>query len=84
MNDTISRRDFTLQSILALLSGVTITITDCGGDDYGGPTSPGNSGGGTYNPGTGGANPGDVSGVISNNHGHTAVNCAWVMTAVCP
>lgn len=52
------RRAYTLQSILALLSGVTITIAGCGDDDS--PTSP--------TPG-----PGGVVGTVSANHGHAAV-----------
>jgi len=50
-------RRATLKSILALLSGVTITIAACGDDDP--PTMP--------SPGTGGA-----SGSIATNHGHVA------------
>jgi hypothetical protein len=64
---TLDRREFTVASALALLSGVTITITACGGS--GGdpgyaapPTSP-----------TGGADAnGNVTGAISTNHGHVA------------
>jgi len=52
------RRAFALQSILLLLSGVTITVSGCGDDDS--PTSP--------SPGAGG-----VAGSVSANHGHTAV-----------
>ena len=50
-------RRATLKSILALLSGVTITIAGCGGNES--PTM--------QNPGTGG-----VSGNITANHGHAA------------
>ena len=53
------RRAFTVQSILALLSGVTITIAGCGDDDS--PTSPGPTPGG------------GMSGSVSANHGHSAV-----------
>ena len=49
-------RRATLKSILALLSGVTITIAGCGNDS---PTM--------QSPGTG-----DVSGNITANHGHAA------------
>jgi hypothetical protein len=52
------RRAFTMQSILAILSGVTITIAGCGDDDP--PTSP--------SPGSG-----DITGAVSANHGHAAV-----------
>ena len=49
------RRAFTLQSILAMLAGVTITINACGDDDS--PTAP--------SPGDG------RTGNVSANHGHT-------------
>jgi len=51
-------RRATLKAILALLSGVTITIAGCGDDDS--PTMP--------SPGTGGG----VGGSVSANHGHVA------------
>jgi hypothetical protein len=70
---TISRREFTVESVLALLAGVTITITGCGGTDT--PTSPSPSTGGS----TGAAQ--DVAGVISDNHGHTAVVTGAAITA---
>ena len=55
------RRAFTLQAILALFSGVVITI-GCGGDGY--------SGGSTTAPTT----PSDAgTGSVSANHGHRAV-----------
>ena len=56
----LDRRSFTVQSALALLSGVAITLTGCGrieGD--GSPTAPSTSS--------------DRSGAVSNNHGHVAV-----------
>jgi hypothetical protein len=36
--DTIDRRTFTLQSLMAMLAGVTITISGCGDDDPENPT----------------------------------------------
>ena len=54
------RRAFTLQSILAILGGVTITIAGCGDDS---PTSPSSTGGVS----------GSVNGTVSTNHGHAAV-----------
>ena len=79
MDDAISRRDFTLRAVLALFSGVAITITGCGDDD-------GSSDDGSPSPApTPSTNPGpstgDVSGVISANHGHTAVISAAQLTA---
>jgi len=53
------RRQFTSAAILALLSGVTVTIVGCGSSDDS-PTAP--SGG-----------SGSRSGTVSANHGHTAV-----------
>ena len=55
----LDRRKFTVHAILALLSGVTITISACGDN---GPTAP--------SPTPGGSN---ISGGISANHGHSAV-----------
>ena len=60
----LTRRKLTLASALALLSGVTITLSACGG-----------GGGGDSNPAGSSGNGGDgnVSGSISGNHGHSAV-----------
>jgi len=73
----LSRREFTVESVLALLAGVTITIAGCGGSD--GPTSPSTntSGGGTTTTTT----QQDVNGVISANHGHVATVTAARITA---
>ena len=59
----IDRREFTLQSALAILSAATITISGCGDGD----SDPG--------PGPGPSPPpsADETGSISGNHGHTAV-----------
>jgi hypothetical protein len=62
----VTRREFTLQSALALLSGVVITVEGCGDSDSN-PTTP--------------TSTGDVSGTISANHGHTAVISAARITA---
>ena len=53
----IDRREFTLKSAVALLSGVAITISGCGEADGPGDPSPSR----------------DRIGNISNNHGHSAV-----------
>ncbi len=53
----VDRREFTLAAALAALSGVVITISACGGG--GSPSSP--------------SAPGDKTGVVGSNHGHTAV-----------
>lgn len=58
MGDSITRREFTLQSALALLAGTTISVAGCDSDS---PTAPTN---GTGQPA--------VITTISSNHGHTA------------
>jgi hypothetical protein len=65
VDGTIGRREFTLQAAMALLSGVVITVEGCGSKS---PQSP---------------SPvaSDVTGVISNNHGHSAVITAAQITA---
>ena len=57
LEDVIDRREFTNAALLALLSGVTVTIVGCGSDGYESPTTP--SGGRT--------------GSVSANHGHAAI-----------
>lgn len=52
----LNRREFTAQTILALLSGVVVTVVGC--DDSGTPNSPAPSGGRT--------------GTVTANHGHVA------------
>jgi hypothetical protein len=58
-DEGLTRREFTRESVLALLSGVVITVTGCGSDSSS-PT-------GSTPPAGGG-----VNGAISANHGHTA------------
>jgi hypothetical protein len=61
MHDSdLDRREFTRLSLLAMLSGVAITISGCGGggDGPGAPDNP---------------DSGDKRADISANHGHTAV-----------
>ena len=64
---TLDRREFTLQSAMAILSAATITISGCGGGSSPAP-SPNPNPNPNPNPG-----PGDVSGTIAGNHGHTAI-----------
>ena len=64
----LSRREFTVESLMALFAGVTITVSAsaCGGGGNGGnPNTP----------------DGSRSGVISANHGHTATVTAAQITA---
>lgn len=68
---TLDRREFTLQSAMAILSAATITLSGCGGgSDGGGSPAPGPT------PGPSGA-----TGTISGNHGHTATIDAARLTA---
>ena len=61
----ITRREFTVDSLMALFAGVAITVTTaaCGGDDN--PSGP----------------DGSRSGVVEANHGHSAVVTAAQITA---
>ena len=52
----LSRREFSRESVLAMLAGVVITISGCSDDDSN-PTAPSGT---------------DVAGVVSANHGHVA------------
>ena len=73
----IGRREFSRQAVVAILSAATITIVDCGGGGSSPaptPTPPPGGGGG-------GGGGGDVAGVVSANHGHTAVVTAAEITA---
>ena len=63
----LDRREFTLAAILAMLSGVTITISGCGGSSSPGAPNPTSSG--------------DKMGQISANHGHTVVITGAQLTA---
>jgi hypothetical protein len=66
---SINRRQFTVASAMAILSGVTITITSgCGGSSYA-PSAPSTP---APNP-TPTPAAGDKVGAISDNHGHSAV-----------
>jgi hypothetical protein len=73
----IGRREFSRQAVVAILSAATITIVDCGGGSDSPAPSPSPPPGG----GGGGGGGGDVAGVISGNHGHTAVVTAAQITA---
>lgn len=74
MEDTTrDRREFTILSAMAVLSGVAITISGCGGSSSGSPNAPSNP--------APGLNPGDKGGSVSLNHGHTAVITSAQVTA---
>ena len=65
---TLGRREFTVASAMAVLSGVAITVTGCGGSNSS-PASPSTP---TTPPATGGGGA-DVVGTVDSNHGHSAV-----------
>ena len=71
----IDRREFTVEAVLAALSGVVITISGCGGGGggYSSPASPS-----TPPPA---ANSTDKVGSISDNHLHDAVITGAQITA---
>lgn len=64
---SLTRRDFTLAAAMAVLSGVAISVSGCGGSSYSSPASPSSS-----DPSSTGAS-GNKAGTISANHGHSAV-----------
>jgi hypothetical protein len=63
---TLTRRNFTLEAALALLAGCVITISDACGNSDPAPNNP---------------TPVDINGVVSSNHGHTAVVMGAQITA---
>jgi hypothetical protein len=65
----LTRREFTVESALALLAGVTITISGCGDDSSNPPTSP------SPPPSSG------ATGTVSANHGHVASISSAQLTA---
>jgi hypothetical protein len=68
----LDRREFTLAAILAMLSGVTITISGCGGGSSPTTSTP---------PTTQPPAAGDKTASISANHGHTATITGAQLTA---
>ena len=73
---TLDRRTFTLEAVLAILSGVAITISSgCGGGSGYNPGTP-STPAPTPTPATG-----DKVGAISANHGHSAIIVAAQLTA---
>ena len=64
------RREFTVAALLAMLGGVSITISGCGGASPSSPTTPS-----TTQP------VADKNGAIANNHGHVAVITSAQLTA---
>jgi hypothetical protein len=71
----VDRREFALRSVMAMLAGVTITVSGCGGG--GGGTG----GGGSPTQPTTDPSTGDKVGNISADHGHRAVITAAELAA---
>ena len=63
----LGRREFTLEAALALWRGVATTVSGCGSTAPAGPTAP--------------PPQGDVTGVVSLNHGHSGVVTRAQLTA---
>jgi len=75
LETSIGRRQFSVASALALLSGVAITVSGCGSGSS--PAGPGPTPTPTPTPGP----VADKIGAISNNHGHSAVITGAQITA---
>ena len=73
--DVVGRREFTLQSALALLATVVITVDGCGGSTSAPSPTPAPA------PAPPPAAAADVNGTISANHGHVAVVTSAQITA---
>ena len=67
VGEPLTRRDFTLAAAMAVLSGVAISVSGCGGDSSASPAAPSPTGSGSTPAG------GDRTGTIGSNHGHSAV-----------
>ncbi len=77
-----TRREFTAQSVLAMLSGVTITLAGCGDSDSPTtPVTPSPTPAPTPTPTPTPPAAQNATGVVGSNHGHTAVVTAAQLTA---
>ena len=66
IGEPLTRRDFTLAAAMAILSGVAISVSGCGGSNSSSsPASP--------SPASSTPTASDKTGSISSNHGHSAV-----------
>ena len=68
-NGTLSRREFTLEWAMMVLSGVIITVTGCSDTS---PSSPSPAPAPAPSPPPAAPTPGAVQGSVSANHGHIA------------
>jgi hypothetical protein len=73
LRPALDRREFTLAAVLAMLSGVSITISGCGSSSPSTPSTP--------SPTPTPQSSGDKTGTISANHGHTATITGAQLTA---
>lgn len=75
--DKLTRREFSAQAVLAMLSGVVVTVSaaSCGDSDSG-PSAPTTTPTATPDPA-----PSGVDGTITANHGHVAVVTDAQLTA---
>jgi hypothetical protein len=65
IGEALTRRDFTLAAAMAILSGVAISVSGCGGSSSSSsPASP--------SPASSTPTGSDKTGTISSNHGHAA------------
>jgi hypothetical protein len=66
IGEPLTRRDFTLAAAMAILSGVAISVSGCGGSNSSSsPASP--------SPASSAPAGSDKTGAIGSNHGHSAV-----------
>ena len=66
LGEPLTRRDFTLAAAMAILSGVAISVSGCGGSNSSSsPASP--------TPASSAPAGTDRTGAISSNHGHSAM-----------
>jgi hypothetical protein len=66
---SLTRREFTLEAALAILAGCLITISETACGSSTSPSAPST------------ANPADINGAVSANHGHVAVITGAQITA---
>jgi len=76
-DESVSRREFTEKSAMAILSGVVISITGCGDSS----SSPSPTPAPTPAPASPTGSSGDAVGVVSSNHGHVAIITQTELTA---
>jgi hypothetical protein len=76
-DESVSRREFTEKSAMAILSGVVISITGCGDSS----SSPSPTPAPTPAPASPTGSSGDAVGVVSRNHGHVAIITQAELTA---